>query len=82
MATITINIPDDKLQREIDAFCEASGYSPKIRVLPTPENPAGGFADNPETKAQFVRRSILDFITRTSKDYRLQKARQLVTVED
>lgn len=62
MATITINIPDDKVGRVLDAFANTN-LDLKIEYLwtPTINSPNGPIA-NPETKAQHAKRRLLEFI--------------------
>lgn len=52
MATISINIPDTQMPRVLDAFTATFGYSPTL---------ADGTA-NPETRGQFTRRIIVDWV--------------------
>lgn len=60
MATITITISDDQLQHVLDLFAEAHGYQEFTELDPA-RPPVG----NPETKIQFLRRSIVERIRRT-----------------
>jgi hypothetical protein len=46
MATITVNIPDDKITEVKDAICEAYGWT----------------AESGMTKAQFAKRVVADFV--------------------
>jgi hypothetical protein len=46
MATITVNIPDDKITEVKDAICEAYGWTAEIGM----------------TKAQFAKRVVADFV--------------------
>jgi hypothetical protein len=60
MAQIKINIPDDKLQAIINAFCEQYQYQDKI---PNLEDESGiVFIPNPQTKAQFAKAKIGEYI--------------------
>ena len=56
MAQISITIPDDRLQRVLDGFASAMKYPdlvPGADGMPIP---------NPETKQQFFRRMLLEYI--------------------
>ena len=46
MATITINIPDDKITEVRDALCDAYGYTTESGL----------------TRAQFAKRVVADFV--------------------
>jgi len=51
MANITFNLPDDKVDAVVDAFCAQEGYQAMIW-----ENDVQ--IPNPETKIQFTRRTL------------------------
>lgn len=55
MASITINIPDQVLNRVINGFCERHGYMPLL------ENGE----PNPQTKAQFAKSKIIEYVKRS-----------------
>ena len=73
MAKLEINIPDDKVQEVINVLCKRFKYEPEIfnenfdfdnvesqsnlRMLP-----------NPESKQQFVKRMVINFIRREYKN--------------
>lgn len=68
MATITINIPNDKLGWVMDGFALRFGYEPKIdnpnfdavKAVDPIENPLK--IDNPETLPQFSKRMLIHII--------------------
>lgn len=53
MATMTINIPDAQLSKVVDGMCINYNYEPLINGLP-----------NPETKAVFARRMLIELLKR------------------
>jgi hypothetical protein len=55
MTIITINIPENALQRVIDAYCIQFEYHPTIKV-------DGIQQPNPETRAAFTRRMVIEQI--------------------
>lgn len=63
MAQIVIDIPDAALTRVRDAFAARYGYPPFI----------DGVA-NPQTKAQFAKAQIADFVKQTVSDYEAMRA--------
>lgn len=65
MAQITINIPDAIQERVLNGFAKHYNYSPTL------ENGD----PNPETKAQFAKRKLIEFIKLAVKDAEVQDAR-------
>ena len=67
MAQLIINIPNDKVTRVMDALTGAWGYEPlilsEIEMIP-----------NPETKAAFVKRHIIDDLKEVIYNYELTTA--------
>jgi len=57
---ISITIPDDKLTEVIDALCSAYNYDEKKL--------------KDETKAQFAKRQIINFVKEVVKSNRIDKA--------
>ena len=58
MAQIKINIPDNRLQGVINAFCEQYGYQDRV-----PDGgPDGVLIPNPQTKAQFAKAKMGEYI--------------------
>lgn len=55
MAQITITIPDEILQRVLDGIAGQHGYQTMI------EQPEGEPIPNPETKAQFAKRMMINW---------------------
>lgn len=63
MAQITITIPDTIAQRVLDSFAGARGYT--------------GFLQDgitPETKAQFAKRTIINFVKNSVKEWEANNA--------
>ena len=56
MATISFQIPDAALPRVVSAFAAAYGYQDLVGDPPV---------QNPETRAQFMRRCIMEFVRNT-----------------
>ena len=57
---IKLTIPDDKLTEVIDALCSAYNYDER--------------KTKDETKAQFAKRMIIEFVKEVVKDNRVNKA--------
>lgn len=55
MATLTITIPDAQATRVLNSFCKAMNYQSKIEV-------DGVLVDNPESKIQYARRMLIDYV--------------------
>lgn len=58
MAQIKLNIPDDRLQGVINAFCEQYRYK---NMVPD-GGPDGVLIPNPQTKVQFAKAKIAEYI--------------------
>ena len=71
MANITLNIPADKIQLIIDSFCNTQGYQEEI------EGEGGEMIPNPETKAQFAKRMVIEYV----KDTVLREEKRLYQLE-
>lgn len=54
MANITINIPDNQITRVLDGIAEDNGYQATII------DEEGNSIPNPETKAQFAKRIVIE----------------------
>lgn len=63
MAQLTITIPDAQTARVFDAFAAAYGYQATIDGQP-----------NPQTRAQFARQKVIEFIKNTVKAQEAQAA--------
>lgn len=59
MATVSITIPDGELNRITEAFAGYYGYQETV------PDPPGDPIPNPETKAQFLRARVIDYIRET-----------------
>lgn len=59
MASLTLTFPDAIAQRVLNSFCTIRGYSDTV---PNPEDPGGPWIPNPETKAQFAKRQLKEFV--------------------
>ena len=60
MADITITIPNDHIERAVDALCAAGGYS--------------GSPDDQRARRQFAKAEIAKFVRRTVMEHERQKA--------
>ena len=77
---ITIEIPDEQIDRVADSFASVYGYQNKI---PDPNITDGiVYIDNPQTKRQFAKQQIIEFIKRTVLSNELNEARKLITISD
>jgi hypothetical protein len=77
MADITITIADDKLQERIEDFALVHNYQDQI------EDDEGNFIPNPQSKAQFAKMCIKNYIKKISEQATItrQKELQKVAVE-
>lgn len=64
MATITITIPDNITPRVINGFARRYNYSPTLE----------DGSPNPETKAQFAKRKVIEFIKQAVREAEVQDA--------
>lgn len=64
MAQITINIPDSILTRVLNGFAKRYNYAPILE----------DGSPNPETKAQFARRKVIEFIKTAVREAEIQDA--------
>ncbi len=80
MAQITFNIPDDKIQGVRNAFADAYRYQaiianpdfdPELPVDPV-TNPET--IDNPETKHQFFKRQVRQYVREVVKSFQAKSA--------
>lgn len=55
MAQITINIPDAQVSRVVNALCAFGGYTTQVEQ-------DGVLVPNPQTKPQFARAMITEFV--------------------
>lgn len=75
MARITFDIPDADFPRVIAAISQEGKYQDKIKTLTLVDGkPQDSVIDNPETRAQFTKRFILEFIQRVVKKYETKLA--------
>lgn len=71
MATLQFNIPDAAVPRVLDAFANRFSYEPTI----TQED--GSVVPNPETRVEFTRRMVREFIVQTVLDHESRQAAQI-----
>lgn len=64
MATVTITIPSNITNRVLDGFCKRYGYSPLLE----------DGSSNPETKAAFVKRKIIEHIKKAVREAEIEDA--------
>ncbi len=64
MSTITITIPDNITTRVLNGFAKRYNYSPTL------ENGS----PNPETKAQFAKRKLIEYIKQAVREAEIQDA--------
>lgn len=80
MASININIPDEQVQRVLDAFAHRYGWQAQLMESP------GVFIPNPESKVAFAKRQVAAWIRRETEEYeraqRVALAEQLATPVD
>jgi hypothetical protein len=78
--TITIEIPDGQSGRVVNAFATVFGYRDKIQ---DPNNiDVITYIDNPQTKRQFAKQQIIEFVKRTVSSYEMEEAKKLISVSE
>ncbi len=65
---ITIKIPDEKKNAIVGAFADLYGYAETIK------NEKGESIQNPQTKTQFVKKKIRDFIVGVYTGHKVREA--------
>lgn len=63
MAVISLTIPNDKIDRITTAFCAEYGYQETIT------NPDGTTSPNPETKAAFTKRMVIQHVRQVTSNF-------------
>lgn len=66
MATITITIPDNMIDRVVDAVCARGRYSAFL---------TDGVTPNPQTKAQFAKAQVVMFLRHSTIEYEAEQAK-------
>jgi len=64
---LEVNIPDDKVTGVLADFVHYHGYQDKISTIVDNEEVQ---VDNPQTKAQFAKTKVAEFIKNSVKSYR------------
>lgn len=70
MAQLTITYPDGMAQRIVNGFSAAHNYQAQIRDV------SNQLIDNPESKAQFVKRKIIEFIRESWRAGELEEVKR------
>jgi len=81
VARLTLQIPDEKFNRDIPIFAEAKGWRAEILDLASVTLPAP-LIPNPITAEQFVEDYLIREIKDVSREVRLEAARRTVTVSE
>lgn len=71
MAQLVITIPNSILARVVDGFAGANNYS---STIPNPSGPLGSTLPNPESKVDFCKRKLLEFIKESVRSYEIRQA--------
>ena len=69
MARISIDIPDNILTRVVNGFCSNYGYQDTIDGIP-----------NPETKQQFLKRKIIEFVKEAARNTEMNAAANAASI--
>lgn len=77
---ISIEIPDGQINRVTNAFAAVYGYRDKIPDPNTTD--VVMYIDNPQTKRQFTKQQIIEFIKRTVSSIELEEAKKSITVSE
>lgn len=85
MATVTIELPDDRLADITQCYCEINNYKPQVDNSQFDANdPASQpLIDNPEIPRDFATRMFFDIIKSTVRDWKVNKLNRITrdTVE-
>jgi len=63
---LTIQVPDQHAVAILNDFCEYHGYQTQVEV-------DGEMADNPQTKAQFAKAKVAEFVKESLRAHRANK---------
>lgn len=77
---ITITIPNDQIDRVVNALCTKFGYQSEI-VDPSSTDIIQ-YISNPQTRGQFARDQIIEFLKRITTEVELEEAKRSISVED
>lgn len=72
---VTLTIPDEQVSRITNAFTSAYGYQEKI--IHRDNEGKIEYIDNTQTKGDFVKNCIMDFIRETVKRYETDEAQRI-----
>lgn len=75
MAQLIINVPDAVLPRVLNGFSTFNNYSPTIPDLTDPLGQRT--LPNPETKAQFCKRKIIEYIMESVRTAEVRAASEI-----
>ena len=71
MAKLTINIPDQQVQRILNGFAFNQGYMEML----------DDGTRNPETKEQFLKRKVMEYIKSAVRNTEVETARNLAATQ-
>ena len=71
MAKLTINIPDQQVQRILNGFAFNQGYMEML----------DDGTRNPETNGQFLKRKVMEYIKSAVRDTEVETARNLAATQ-
>lgn len=75
---ININIPDDQDNRVVQSFAKTFGYEDEIL---DPNNPNGPVTiPNPQTKRQFFKAKLIEYIKSIVCSYETEQARRNISI--
>lgn len=77
---ITLTIPDAQVSRVINALCIKYGYQDMI-IDPNSIDDLK-YIPNPQTKAQFARQSIINFLRQVTVEVELEEAKKALAVSE
>lgn len=78
MATVSITIPNNEVERIENAFAAAYGYQETIQDVNNPEV----LTPNPTTKTQFTRQQIIRYIKNVVRDQEKRQAEAQINIQD
>ena len=77
---VSIDIPDGQVNRVNNAFASIYGYRDKIQDPNVTD--VISLIDNPQTKRQFAKQQIVEFIKRTVLSYELDEAKKAISISN
>ena len=79
MAQLTFNIPNDQVLRIVNSFCKKYSYPDSI-IDPNQPPDVTIFIPNPQSKIEFTKQKIREFIMSNVYSVELDDARKIISI--